>query len=92
MVQEINITQELTFGEASNGAAVVQGVFVGANDDTARNLTMGSSKVVGGMDSRQVTERNGKSKGQRLEGSLTDFSRVRTCQQFRRSPASQCHV
>lgn len=59
VLQDAQITQELTFGEASNGAAVVQGVFVGANDETARNPAMGALKVAGGMDSRQVTERNG---------------------------------
>ena len=59
VLQDAQITQELTFGEASNGAAVVQGVFVGANDETARNPAIGAVRVAGGMDSRQVTERNG---------------------------------
>ncbi len=60
VLSELQITQELTFGEAANGAAVVQGVYVGANDDSARNPALGASKIAGGMDSRQVTERNGK--------------------------------
>lgn len=60
VLQEVQITQELTFGEASNGAAVVQGKYVGANDESARNPALGSSKVAGGMDSRQITERNGR--------------------------------
>jgi transcription factor IIIB 90 kDa subunit len=59
VVSDVQITQELTFGEAANGAAVVQGVYVGANEENARNTGLGPSKLTGGMDSRQVTERNG---------------------------------
>lgn len=60
IVQESQITQELTFGEAANGAAVVQGAFVGAGDETARGSGMPGSRRGGGMTSRQISERNGK--------------------------------
>jgi transcription factor IIIB subunit 2 len=59
VLQDVQITQEITFGETSSGAAVVQGVYVGANDEGVRSSGIGNSKVAGGMDSRQVTERNG---------------------------------
>lgn len=59
VLSDVQITQELTFGEAANGAAVVQGVYIGANEENARNTGLGPSKLTGGMDSRQVTERNG---------------------------------
>ena len=66
VLQEVQITQEVTFGETSSGAAVVQGVYLGANDENARNSALGNSKLAGGMDSRQITERNGTSTAARL--------------------------
>ena len=60
IVQESRITQELTFGETANGAAVVQGTFVGANEETARSSALAGSRLGGGLSSRQVTERIGK--------------------------------
>ena len=92
IVQEINITQELTFGEASNGAAVVQGVYVGANDETARNPALGSSKVAGGMDSRQITERNGRSAKIHVSSLLNNSPRASPHQQPRCSIASEHHL
>ena len=57
IVEESRITQELTFGEASNGAAVVQGTYVGAEETTAR-LPMAGNPRWNGMSSRQISERN----------------------------------
>ena len=59
VVREVHIAQEVTFGEAANGAAIVQGVYVGANETGARSSALVGSKLGGGLDSRQVTERNG---------------------------------
>ena len=61
VISDIQIIQEITFGESSNGAAVVQGAYVGANEEHARNSALGNSKLTGGTDSREVTLRNGKS-------------------------------
>ena len=59
ILQETQITQELTFGEAANGAAVVQGVYVGANDESARISGMAGPRFGSGMTSRQISERDG---------------------------------
>ena len=59
VVQDVHIAQEVTFGEAANGAAIVQGVYVGANEAGARSSALVGAKLGGGLDSRQVTERNG---------------------------------
>ena len=59
VISDVQITQEITFGESSNGAAVVQGAYVGANEEHGRNSGMGNSKLTGGADSREVTLRNG---------------------------------
>ncbi len=45
MVSETNIVSEVTFGESSTGAAVVQGGF--------------AFRRAGGMESREATEQNG---------------------------------
>ena len=66
ILQESQITQELTFGEAANGAAVVQGVYVGANDETARSSGNFGPRFGGGMTSRQISERNGQSGASKL--------------------------
>ena len=59
VLQESQITQELTFGEASNGAAIVQGAYVGQDEEVARNPQMAGNRMGGGMSSREQTERNG---------------------------------
>ena len=59
VLQESQITQELTFGEASNGAAIVQGAYVGQDEGVARNPAMAGNRMGGGMTSREQTERNG---------------------------------
>jgi transcription factor IIIB subunit 2 len=58
VVSDTQITQDLQFGEAANGAAVVQGAFVGADQENARNMS-GGSKLTGGQDGRQMTRRLG---------------------------------
>ena len=59
VLQESQITQELTFGETSNGAAIVQGAYVGQDEEVARNPQMAGNRMGGGMSSREQTERNG---------------------------------
>ena len=59
VVQDAQITSEIQFLDMANGSVAVQGSYVGANEDHARNSTLGNSKVAGGMDSRQVALRNG---------------------------------
>ncbi|KAI9831559.1 MAG: hypothetical protein M1819_004789 [Sarea resinae] len=59
VVSDSNIVSEVQFGESSSGAAVVQGSYVGADQSHARS--MGSAfKRAGGMDSREITESNGR--------------------------------
>ncbi|KAI9824293.1 MAG: transcription factor TFIIIB subunit brf1 [Phylliscum demangeonii] len=59
IASETNIVSEVQFGEAASGAAVVQGSYVGADQSHARNV--GSSfRRAGGMESREVTDANGK--------------------------------
>ncbi|KAI9788289.1 MAG: transcription factor TFIIIB subunit brf1, partial [Piccolia ochrophora] len=59
VISDSNIVSEVQFGETSSGAAVVQGGFVGADQTHAH--TMGSAfKRAGGMESREVSEANGK--------------------------------
>ena len=61
VVDESQITSEVTFGETSSGAAAVQGTYVGADQSHARSSVLGSAKITGGMDSREITESNGES-------------------------------
>ena len=58
MISEANIVSEITFGEASSGAAIVQGTFVGANQSHGRSSGPGFQRG-GGMESREITEANG---------------------------------
>ncbi|SLM38099.1 Transcription factor TFIIB, cyclin-like domain [Lasallia pustulata] len=60
VVSESNIVSEVTFGETSSGAAVVQGSYVGADQSHARNSMGGNLKRAGGLDSREITDANGK--------------------------------
>ena len=61
VIQEVNITTELTFGEGSNGQAIVQGQFVGEGEDRARGAGIGASKITGGITSQEMSERAGSS-------------------------------
>ena len=59
VVQDGQITSEIQFLDNANGSVGVQGSYVGANEEHARNSALGNSKVAGGMDSREVSQRNG---------------------------------
>lgn len=66
MVSDSNIVSEVTFGETSTGAAVVQGGFVGEGQRHARSL--GSAfRRAGGSDSREMTESFGVSPSQVIQ-------------------------
>lgn len=58
VISESAIVAEVTFGETSAGAAVVQGTYVGA--DQTHGRTFGPSHLGGGMPSREITFANGK--------------------------------
>lgn len=55
VISESNIVSEVTFGETSSGAAVVQGAFVGSDQTHVRSFGPGYHRG-GGMESREVTE------------------------------------
>jgi len=59
VVQDGQITSEIQFLDTANGGVAVSGSYVGANEAHARNSALGNSKVAGGMDSREVSQRNG---------------------------------
>ncbi|KAF7719739.1 Uncharacterized protein PECH_005700 [Penicillium ucsense] len=58
VISESNIVSEVTFGETSAGAAVVQGSFVGSDQTHVRSFGPGFQRG-GGMESREVTEQAG---------------------------------
>lgn len=58
VVSESNIVSEVTFGESSSGAAIVQGTFVGADQSHGRSFGPGFQRG-GGVESREITEANG---------------------------------
>ncbi|KAI9810911.1 MAG: transcription factor TFIIIB subunit brf1 [Pycnora praestabilis] len=59
LVSDSNIVSEVTFGETSSGAAVVQGSYVGADQAHARSMGSAFNKA-GGMGSREIQDANGK--------------------------------
>ncbi|MCJ1244789.1 transcription factor TFIIIB subunit brf1 [Trapelia coarctata] len=59
VVQDGQITSEIQFLDMANGGVAVSGSYVGANEAHARNSALGNSKIAGGMDSREVSQRNG---------------------------------
>lgn len=59
IVDDTNIVSEVQFGESSNGAAVVQGSFVSADQGTAKSLGPAFRRA-GGMEDRESTIREGK--------------------------------
>ncbi|KAA8646390.1 hypothetical protein EYZ11_005234 [Aspergillus tanneri] len=59
VISEANIVSEVTFGETSSGAAVVQGTFVGEDQSHVRSFGPGFQGGSGGMESREITEQNG---------------------------------
>ncbi|EAW09842.1 transcription factor TFIIIB subunit BRF1 [Aspergillus clavatus NRRL 1] len=58
VISEANIVSEVTFGETSSGAAVVQGAFVGEDQTHVRSYGPGFQRG-GAMESREITEQNG---------------------------------
>ncbi|KAJ5092827.1 hypothetical protein N7456_008688 [Penicillium angulare] len=58
VISESNIVSEVTFGESSSGAAVVQGTFVGEGQTHTRSFGPGFQRG-GGMESREITEASG---------------------------------
>ena len=61
ILQETQITQEVTFGETSTGAPVVQGAFVGENEETARTTGILQRYRTGVDGGRRASERTGES-------------------------------
>ena len=59
VVRDDHITSEVTFGETANGAAVLQGTHMGADQAYSHLSAPGGSKITGGQDSRKITENNG---------------------------------
>ncbi|KAG0649999.1 Transcription factor IIIB 60 kDa subunit [Hyphodiscus hymeniophilus] len=72
IVNDSNIVSEVSFGETSNGQAVLQGSYVGENQGAARS--MGPGFRAGGIatvgESRLATQREGK---QHMDGFATQF-------------------
>ncbi|KAB8209463.1 Brf1-like TBP-binding domain-containing protein, partial [Aspergillus parasiticus] len=58
VISEANIVSEVTFGETSSGAAIVQGTFVGEDQTHVRSYGPGFQRG-GGAESREITEQNG---------------------------------
>ncbi|CAG8940942.1 unnamed protein product [Penicillium salamii] len=58
VISESNIVSEVTFGESSSGAAMVQGSFVGEDQTHVRSYGPGFQRG-GAMESREMTEQNG---------------------------------
>ncbi|KAH8745129.1 cyclin-like protein, partial [Hyaloscypha sp. PMI_1271] len=69
IVDDSNIVSEVQFGESSNGAAVVQGSFVSADQGTAKSLGPAFRRA-GGMEDRESTIREGRRIMQALAGQL----------------------
>jgi len=57
VINDSQIVSEISFGETSSGAAVVNGAFVGAGETHARNT--GPFRKGGGLESREQTLANG---------------------------------
>lgn len=60
VISDSNIVSEVTFGESSAGAAVVQGQHVGADQAYAKSMGPAFKKA-GGMESREITDMAGPS-------------------------------
>ncbi|PWY80326.1 hypothetical protein BO94DRAFT_567568 [Aspergillus sclerotioniger CBS 115572] len=69
VISEANIVSEVTFGESSSGAAVVQGTFVGEDQSHVRSYGPGFQR--GGAESREITEQNGNRYINQLSRALT---------------------
>ena len=60
VVRDDHITSEVTFGETANGASVLQGSHVGADQAFTHLSAPGGSKISGVFDSRNIAENNGR--------------------------------
>ncbi|EOA82871.1 uncharacterized protein SETTUDRAFT_165254 [Exserohilum turcica Et28A] len=72
---ESQIVSEVTFGETSGGAAIVEGGFIHANQRHANSMG-GTMRGLGGMESREQAAMNGKSAIQALGASLNQREAV----------------
>jgi transcription factor IIIB subunit 2 len=70
VISESNIVSEVTFGESSSGAAVVQGSFVGEDQTHVRSYGPGFQRG-GAMESREMTEQTGNRYMTQLSRALT---------------------
>ncbi|KAJ5499790.1 Transcription factor TFIIB [Penicillium expansum] len=70
VISENNIVSEVTFGESSSGAAVVQGSFVGEDQTHVRSYGPGFQRG-GAMESREMTEQTGNRYMLQLSRALT---------------------
>lgn len=62
VVNDSNMVSEVTFGASLNGAHVLHGTHVAADQTFARSGGAGRGRVSGQMDSRDITEAAGKSR------------------------------
>lgn len=60
IVNDSNIVSEISFGEDSRGAAVVQGSYVGEGQGAARSMGPPFRRAGGAGESRLATQREGK--------------------------------
>ncbi|TVY60649.1 Transcription factor IIIB 60 kDa subunit, partial [Lachnellula suecica] len=60
IVDDSNIVSEVQFGETGNGAAMVQGSFIGADQGGARSSGPGFPRAGGSEEGRESTVREGK--------------------------------
>jgi len=74
--ERLDIVSEITFGETASGAAMVQGGLVG-RDQRHANTMGGTVAGIGGPDSRQNTEMNGKNEIWKLCSALGISDRVK---------------
>ena len=72
---ESQIVSEVTFGETSGGAAIVEGGFIHANQRHANSMG-GTMRGLGGMESREQAAMNGKNAIQALGASLNQREAV----------------
>ncbi|CAN9102081.1 unnamed protein product [Alternaria alternata] len=72
---ESNIVSEVTFGETSGGAAIVEGGFIHANQRHANSMG-GTMRGLGGMESREQAAMSGKNSIQALGASLNQREAV----------------
>jgi transcription factor IIIB subunit 2 len=72
---ESNIVSEVTFGETSGGAAIVEGGFIHANQRHANSMG-GTMRGLGGMESREQAAMNGKNSIMALGASLNQREAV----------------